>query len=94
MKDWKELKDHKKADLDDDETKEIASTGKVVGVEEDLYKIEFKAGEFTKKTADQIIKKIDKPEEEQEDQGQKEKESQKEEGQERKEKKNEVPKEV
>lgn len=94
MKDWKELKDHKKADLDDDETKEIASTGKVVGVEEDLYKIEFKAGEFTKKTADQIIKKIDKPEEEQENQGQKEEGQKEEEGQERKEKKNEVPKEV
>ena len=91
MKDWKELKDHKKADFEDDETKEIASTGKVVGVEENIYKIEFKAGEFTKKTADQIIKKIDKPEEEQENQGQEEEE---EEGQERKEKKNEVPKEV
>lgn len=65
IKDWNELKEFEKADLENINTAKVVGKGKVISVsEEGEYKIQFGDGKITKKTSKEIVKKIDKPEEE------------------------------
>ncbi len=73
IKDWNDLKDFQKAELDNSDTKEVVSTGTIVEVQEDdQYQIMYQDGKFAIKSSNEIIKKIDKPEEDEEEEDKKE----------------------
>jgi hypothetical protein len=79
IEEWNKLKDFQKQNLKESPASDIVSTGKVTEVEGDNIKIEYKEGEFTNKTSDEIIKKIKESEKEEEPKEVKEEDKKKEE---------------
>lgn len=63
IEDWNKIEDTQKQNLEEAPASNVVSTGKVTEVEGDNIKIEYQSGEFTNKTSEEIIKKIEKEEE-------------------------------
>ena len=75
--DWNNLKDYLKVKFDDSETKRVVGEGRISNVTEDgIYTIELKNEKSTKKTSDQILKKLSEAEKDEEENDDEKKEGQ------------------